>query len=327
MKVSVILHTAREEPHIEGILQDLRQGTFPGGSYEIVVVDPLQRNYTIEGKGAPTLVRAPVISTLMTDHKKVAISAYKMSGLVLARGELVVSIDDCSHLGPTFLEECWEVYAASGVCLAASIPEEGWRDQRLMTDSGWVDQRMARPEEVFGFRCFPLDAALEVNGPDLAYDGARRLEDMDEAVRLAAVGVRFALWRFDGLRLLRPKGPLSPTAIDPVEPVVGCCNRAWQVQQGPYRAECELPPRGPVVRANVPSLWEPSADGSRQAISALLGPCRWLAYDQCLHYTEMPTLCPYVHQRWTHEPHPVGLQLHQRPPIFDLARARKDARQ
>jgi hypothetical protein len=320
--ISVIMHTVRDtypypgqaKRHVIGsVYDDLSRET--SINWELIVVDGVRgRVETWCGestwrKGWSNYSHWHPISTVFTDAKKVAISAYKNTGLVYAQGELVVSIDDCCRLPPDFLQVCWAAHQA-GVHLGFSFPGEGWRDQRLMGKHGWLNQRWAYPEEIFGFVTYPLAAALEVNGSDLAYDGSRRLEDMDLAIRLAAVGVKWALWRAPGMELCRPKGRIVPGAVDPIEPVVGCCNRAWQLQ----RVERK------VIRANTADLWP------RDQVRRLQGPCVYLLGDAtCTHYENRSVKCPYLHQSWCSAEHPLAAQLYERPPVFDLVAARKEA--
>lgn len=243
----------------------------------------------------------PPRDTLWTLNHKVAICAYRNTGLIHARGELVVNLDDCCELPPNYLESFWYAWSKHKVCLAATWPESG--DSR---PAGVV----TGPGQVYGFGSYPLEAAVAVNGYDEAYDGGQGLEDADWSTRLYNAGVKMALARFPGF-LIHAQSAHDPRVIDPKEPIVKCCNLSWDLQRNSLWTRI----------VNTPEMW--SGSGGKARLQRLLGPCFLLRAGRCGFHSYNNT-CPYLEAGFADRLHPLAAKLFEEPPIFDLATSRRE---
>lgn len=201
--------------------------------------------------------------------KKVAISAYRNTAIAAARGELCINLDDCCELPPTFVSTFWREWTERKRCAAMAWPEdclpadhrgEGHGDKRPL---GLVTECHA-----YGFSSFPRELALKLNGYDEAYDGGRGLEDMDFSIRLRCAGLEQTLVALPGFNHGATQCGHDPDAVDPVRPVVKCCNAAWQTQRIWRHVQV----------ANRAELWTPGA------LRRLVGPCLFLHGEQCGHH-------------------------------------------
>lgn len=368
-KVTIILDTVRPDEayvgkpdwHVIGkVLDDLSLQTYREG-FELIVVDGVYGKradssrygdfdeepsvrYCRDGDfGFEYTVTAPM-ENLWTRNKKVAISTYRNTALSLARGVLVINLDDCCRLPPTYVEVFAAAYFNHGICLSATWPQNGdTRPQGLggteaatsiMRNKLWVSRGQAPPGGIYGFGSYPLAKAIEINGYDLAFDGRMYLEDSDYSTRLAAVGVKMHLAFIPGFQQgeFKPdpdKPPVwhqsshHPDAIDPVDGgIVGCCNTTWQTQ----RVERNI------IVANRAEDWTP------EWVEKLLGPCRYLqaTTNYCMHHLAAgnAVVCAYLNSKLfkdgagqersfaTHR-HPLTEKMFAEPPVFDLAEARK----
>jgi len=318
-KITVLLCTVRgdagylnhPEWHTVGkVMEDLRAQTFQ--DFEFVVVDGLRGNVQERSDSIwwrpsdpPQWVRPGETSTpsvrhdsFWVKHKKVAISAYRNTGLIHARGELVVNLDDCCSLPPDYLEGFWHVWKNHGYCLAMRWPEQG--DHRQ-------DGVLEVPGQVFGFGSYPLKAAIAVNGYDESYDGGQGLEDVDFSTRLHNHGVRFMLAHLPGFKIHAQTGH-DPAAIDLKDPIVKCCNVASRMAAERMRVG---------ETANVG--W------NSMSVRRLAGsPCFLLSGGTCTFHGHP---CAYLEKGWpSRAPHPLWEEFWGDPvnwPNFNLAAERK----
>jgi len=260
-KITVLLCTVRpdfgyvEHPkwHTIGkVVEDLSRQTLPADMFELIVVDGVPR---IEQNGAPTpnygdlhvgsamptsgaclvglfyRVRIPPKQNLWTRNKKVAISAYRNTGIAVARGELIVNLDDCCELPPDYLEHFWSAWSRHKACISPLWRASG--DQRVEGKVRPIDQDgETRPNPgVYGFGSYPREVALSINGYSEAYDGGQALEDYDFSTRLLNAGVRMALVNISGFKI-HPQSAHDPRVVDNGKAaIVKCCNRAWSLER------------------------------------------------------------------------------------------------
>lgn len=227
-KITVLLCTVRpDEGYIEHpewstigkVVGDLGQQTFQ--DFELVIVDGVDgRRGTVRFGVQPYEIRyhSGPRDTYWTRHRKVAISAYRNTGLMHARGELVVNIDDCCELPPDYLETFWHVYKQYGICLAMLWPEQG--DQR-------PEGRVGYDNIVHGFGSYPLELAIQLNGYDESYDGGQGLEDINWGMRLYHAGLKMGLQHIPGFKI-HSQSAHDSRAIDIEDPIVKCCNTAHE---------------------------------------------------------------------------------------------------
>jgi len=322
-KVSVLLCTVRgdqgyrERPDwttLGKVVDDLSQQTFH--DFELIIVDGLHSLREAPRAEFPVVHVGPR-PTLWTKSRKAAISTYRNTGLTYCRGELVINIDDCVELPPKFLDFYVQSYFGSGVCVAATWAEHG--DTRLQP--GQQGRLVQREGEVYGLGSYPLELACRLNGYDEAFDGSMYLEDVDWGIRLYKSGLQMGLVHIPGFRL-PPQSGHDPRAIDPVQPIVKCCNMAWQVE----RVErC-------VIEANRAELWR-----NRATLERLVGPCHYLRQidGTCAHHRFM-NKCEYLHthlfkpdgddgqKSFALHRHPLAAKFLDAPPVFDLRLARKE---
>jgi hypothetical protein len=322
--ISVLLATVRGEgaytDHPEWhavykVIEDLSNQSFK--DFELIVVDgnekvqfePSRLHVRFQKLNCPFPVRwvAPR-ENIWTRNKKVCIANYRNTGLRLARGELVVNLDDCPVLPPHYLEVFAQGWKQHGVCAAATWPKRN--DHRR---PGLVTQ----PGQCFGFSSYPREAAFELGGYDESFDGGQGLEDCDWSTRLFHLGVKSALVDIPDFDILPQNGHPS-TVIDPACPIVKCCNAAWQTQRV-WRQ---------VRRANVAEVYSPEALDRLTA-----APCRYAtelhgaamgaAHYICQHHG-LP--CAYEDRSWFSTEHPLVAEWKANPPVFDLRKESEAAK-
>lgn len=239
--VSVCMTTAsRDRPmlHRQDSIYDILRISLAKQTYkgpvEVIVADTdvsrLAREFA-----APWGVMERVILTRQVLHDRVAIAAARNTAAAYARGELLVFVDDCTELLPTFLEAAVEQHAKGKIptrlllIAGASMPLTRTLDTRSLLQQGMVEEHFSYVDPVWRACGAPLDGStwtlsgqaggvfvspassfLSVNGFDENFDGNRGCEDIE-------------FWtRFDRLRLSR----------------VGSCDLAvlrWEHQDPPSR--------------------------------------------------------------------------------------------
>jgi hypothetical protein len=332
-KVSVTLNTVRGDESFRGrsvlgsIADDLARQTFR--DFELVIVDGLhaERAGSLAGRYPFPIVHVPPKQSAMVRARRCAISAYKNTALALARGELVVPLDDGCTIDERFLERCWLAWDKDRVCLSAlcdcvhddGSPRAGaehYDSRRIYLDEsgrcvGPVGGNVMVPP-MHGLTAFPLEAALEVNGYDEMFDGSRGLEDMDMGIRLQRAGYRIALSREHRAGLFK-QGAWSEHVFgdngggddNPVrdETFVKCSQTTLRVRLDERLAG--------QVRAN-DRPWT-AAEWSRVAPR-----CMHLTHDNCCAlFTDRKSPCPFVGHCADRE-HPGLRVLREAPPVFDL---------
>jgi hypothetical protein len=282
-KISVLLCTVRgagayvkhpEWDVLQKVIDDLEAQTFK--DFELVIVDGLYATRAaspVTGTTSFPVVWIPPRQSYWVQHRKVAICAYRNTGIAAASGDLVVNLDDCCELPPHYLEmfaAAWE----EGYCLATCWPDSGDSRRRglvkLLPDGTTLPR-------IYGFGSYPREVALRLNGYDEAYDGSQGLEDVDWSSRLARADVKMALEEFDGFKL-HMQSFHDGRCIDLERPVVKCCNCAWQLQRVRRR----------VGIANVARLWD------EESMRFLRGPCQLLRSDHFCGHHNYSQRCPFL---------------------------------
>jgi len=273
-KISVLLCTVRgdgaytEHPEwdvLGKVAADLEAQTFR--DFELVVVDGLCLHRDAHPQTPFRAQFLPPHQSFWVQHRKVAISAYRNTGIAAAKGELIVNLDDCCELPPNYLELFWRAWHTYGVCLAATWPGQGDSRPRGLVQPHLVTTSCGKQElrpapGVYGFGSYPREAALRLNGYDEAYDGSQGLEDCDWSTRLTGAGVPMALEAFDGFKI-HAQSRHDPRAVDTEHPLAKCCNQAWWLER---EALC-------VRVAN---------QGSSYGLQGrLVGPCHMLRGEMC----------------------------------------------
>lgn len=295
--LSVLLCTVRDKAYLEHpewgnlekICEMLEAQTFK--DFELIVVDGLHSNApsqypehhgALRGHDMHEYMAArpfPVVHvaprpSFWQKRGAVAISCYRNTGLALARGQLVVNLDDACVLPPVYLEVFAKAWRDHGIAVAATWPRQG--DQR---QPGLVTM----PGRVFGFGSYPLELARRLNGYDEAYDGGQGLEDIDWSTRLWEAGLRQGLADIPGFNILPQTAHDTRAVRGPA--VQRCCNASWQTQRVTM----------PVHVAN--------REWSRERREALVGPCQYLAPDNtCRHHG---LECAWLKLGWPFERSPA----------------------
>lgn len=327
-KITVLLCTVRpDNGYIEHpewgtrskICDDLEVQTFK--DFELIIVDGVPRENGKDLwclKNGALVWRIPPRDTLWTRNHKVAICAYRNTGLIHARGELVVNLDDCCELPPRYLEAFWHAWNKYKTCLAMTWPESGdWRTPgRVHAPPGaGVSGRPGdwRPP-IYGFGSYPLATALDLNGYDEAYDGGQGLEDADWSLRLYRAGVKFVLFHIPGFRIHAQSGH-DPRAIDSDKPLEKCCNPAFWVQQQLRNTQV----------ANTAACWGyDSLDAPYGFREKLVGPCELLNDNDTCKFHNGLNPCAYLSLGFPRERTAMAEAFLREPPIFDLKELRKE---
>jgi hypothetical protein len=219
-RTSIITCTARTEPKFDWLADSIcRQRTPAPLSLELIVVDALlwydperrRRDVAtaIDGRieqvthipPKPCRWQGPA---RLTRSDYFAVSNARNTGLIVARGDRVIFVDDCCVVDEGWLERhlSWPGHGVAGAyrtyqrvlveggrVVGGDFGPSGWADARratcptpCRTNGGWA----------YGLNhSFPLEAALRANGYDEMYDGQAGSEDCDAGIRFERAGYPF----------------------------------------------------------------------------------------------------------------------------------------
>lgn len=276
--------------------------------FELVVVTPFpdDARATLSGR-VERLTIVPPRNTPWRRERMFAVASARNTGLVHARGDWILTLDDACEFEPDFLGRV-AGWADHGCGVSVMYRKNG-----EIIDGRWsmFEQAARGGESViirgqdhpvpYGYIAFPLAAAIAINGYDeLRFDGARGLEDMNFARRLMVHGVPFAMDR-------RIFASLHDTIGYPEEIIANeeqnarCCNTAHVLSQ-----------MGPANRARY------TTDEKRQVLN-----CKFWRDDGKCGYHSFRHACAYP--SWAKDGHPVArrILLGDEEELFDLAVARQ----
>lgn len=247
VSMSIILPTARDNYAILGLekiptltptIESLKTQTFK--DFELIVVDALyeDRPKLFQGdlfnaSDLPFAVsHIPLENNSVFNHgywrdqARWSVCGALNSGIIHAKGELLVRIDDCSEFGHDFLQRFWDGYRngyfpmAMHIRYIGGVPalynsnyiermlKEGethsnmdtlrkvYAENDLVRDTRYrfVKDKggaMIAPHNwYYGYSSVPLKAALKINGYDELFDGDKSLEDVDFGSRLEMAGYK-----------------------------------------------------------------------------------------------------------------------------------------
>lgn len=319
--VTVTLNTVRDIDPWRGskdvilcAIEDLLAQSMPHHEMELVVVDGLHA-YRAE-ELAPTfaslpfrVTHVPPRQTAMVRDHRVAISAYKNTAVVHARGRLLVCTDDLCTIDRDYVARAWTAWNSDKTMLAAlsATPDGNVVDgRRIFLDASGrcVGPKGGDPNvpPQYGFCAVPLEAVLKVNGWDEYYDGSQGMEDCDFGIRLQKAGYRVALDLRHTVKLHGSSG--WDRRVFPEDPqMVKCCQTTIRIQL-----------EANVVRANT-RAW------TDKEWSYIAPRCRHLVSGVCAVTSH---ICPYL-GLCSDKEHPGLKSLRDNPPIFDLAQLRAEA--
>jgi len=170
------------------LAESLRAQTLPTNEYEVICID---KDNTIPRRELTSFLGDRVRffrprETPWTRLGLFAAASARNTGLIHARGETVVAIDDCYEMSPRFLE------------LVASHAAAGRYVVPVLHNGPDAAQRFGGPWRVpgtndhpGGILAYPLATAIAINGYDERYDGSSCFEDIDFSARLERAGVRW----------------------------------------------------------------------------------------------------------------------------------------
>lgn len=202
MKITIAYITARDEPHLDWLIEGLEQQTLAGDEIELIVVDALGRSAKaigfrpiraiyklVETRPKPTIWQGPY---RVTAHDFFANANARNTALILCSTSYICFLDDRCKLDP-----CWVDQIRRGErerCSAICGPYDKHEDRGLSLDHR--RQRESRGQKncpggwYFGGNfALPLDWALEVNGCEEGCDPVG-LEDCMFGHMLSNVGRR-----------------------------------------------------------------------------------------------------------------------------------------
>lgn len=152
------------------------------GPLEIVVADAMKgrllREYAIGGWGQADRV----VFTSQARHNRIAIAAARNTAATFARGELLIFLDDCVELLPSFVEAAVDVYKSGKVPTRVALRvgpvvdvDPTWFEQGCPMDQRtWPLSGQAGSVFVIGREAF-----LQLNGFDENFDGNWGCEDQE----------------------------------------------------------------------------------------------------------------------------------------------------
>lgn len=251
VSISIILPTARGNYPIIGLpnlhmfrptIESLRIQSFK--DFELIIIDALHhlRPKLFQGEPfhsdkLPFLVKHIPIDhndkfnhRFWIDNRRWNVCGTLNTGIIHAKGELLVRVDDCSEFDSDFLKRFWEGYRSGYWPMAMHIRYLGGKPARLnkeYMDKGYEanisstfdpdrdkllkkiygedglirdtrydivkkegGKKIAPHEWYYGYSSAPLEAALKVNGYDELFDGDKSLEDADMGSRLEMAGYK-----------------------------------------------------------------------------------------------------------------------------------------
>ena len=231
--ISIILPTAREsygvmlgmeDTHILApLMESLKIQTYK--NFELIVVDGLYEYRKNMFEGEPfcasdndfPIVHIPVDSNhrFWLDRKRGFAAGAMNTGIIHARGELIVKIDDCCQFGEDYLQRIWDYYSKQGLFVLSLYtkynageqayytdeimkmkpkyePGKTYDEKTMVRDSRWetvhkFGTMLGHKNWFYGYSSFSTEAALLVNGFDETFDG-------DEYVTLVDVDMGIRLW-------------------------------------------------------------------------------------------------------------------------------------
>jgi glycosyltransferase involved in cell wall biosynthesis len=113
MKMSIIIPTIRSEKMIDFQLPSFAKQTFPREEFEIIIIDDcsIDRRGQIEEFGRASNTNIKWMQSKKPYYRSNAnIGCARNTGLIYAKGELIVFIDDFSVVRHKYLESVWSVY-------------------------------------------------------------------------------------------------------------------------------------------------------------------------------------------------------------------------
>ena len=200
--VSVVIATYTRQELLRRLLRDLDAQTLDPSRYEAVAVD--------DGSREDTRRKLADVSTRYAHRierqDNAGAAAARQRGVELARGKIIVFLDDDMHVKPDFLEKHLEKHlelgdGTSSVVLGRLRPDAKLADMplferyyaRVMAAQGdelASGKRPVRGHNIYtGNVSMPRDLFIRAGGFDPAF---RALEDEELGVRLEKAGARFA---------------------------------------------------------------------------------------------------------------------------------------
>jgi DNA-binding transcriptional LysR family regulator len=220
--------------------------------FEVICVTPFPQETTILASLEQTTIAVPPRDTPWLRAKTRCSASARNTGLIHARGEYVVALDDCCEIAPDHLERVasW-LERGIGVATLSANADGKLIDGRLPIIGDYAAV-LTREAVALGLVAFPTELGLDLNGWDEHFDGGYGLEDADMGVRLARAGLGMALDKHIYAKL-HDTTCLSPLAVapddladDPVRSNVRCCDSAFvlaresgirRVNEVPYTRE------------------------------------------------------------------------------------------
>jgi len=249
VSISVIMPTARGNYPMIGLpsvhmlqptIESLKNQSFK--DFEFIIIDGLYdfRKELFKGKPfhgdklpfsvnhIPIEHNSKFNHRFWMDNRRWNVCGTLNTGIIHAKGELIVRIDDCSEFESDYLKKFWEGYESGYFPMAMhikylnGIPEKLNKDNKdkvnfsdnfgteardsllkksygesgLVRDSRYEQTlknggRMTAPcDWHYGYSSISLEVALKVNGYDELFDGDKSLEDVDFGSRLEIAGYK-----------------------------------------------------------------------------------------------------------------------------------------
>lgn len=152
------------------------------GPIEVIVADALPDRLCREGATGGWGRADRLVFTRQAHHNRIAISAARNTAAAYARGDLLIFLDDCVELLPSFVEAAVDVHVSGKIPTRVAIRvgsvidvDPTWRDQGCPMDnrtwplSGQAGSVFVLPREVF----------FRLNGFDENFDGNWGCEDQE----------------------------------------------------------------------------------------------------------------------------------------------------
>jgi glycosyltransferase involved in cell wall biosynthesis len=210
VKVTVILCTKRREPQFKWALDSLKNQSYK--DFEYIIVDGL---YNSRKDNVAELIKNSGVNfpvTYLSDKptrwkgRRPALCNGRNTGLMFAKGELIVFHDDCCQLYPDWLEKHvkWleQGYLVAGNWIAFQDTDDSIKGitggKGIVGVYGWEHRSkiVKEPKIVTagwlygGNFSFPLKVAIDINGFDERCDGEMGQDDIDFGFRAERKGYK-----------------------------------------------------------------------------------------------------------------------------------------
>jgi serine acetyltransferase/GT2 family glycosyltransferase len=198
MNISVVIATYNRQDLLRRLLKQLDDQTVDPTTYEAIAIDDGSKEDT---RAALADLRTRYAHRIERQDNA-GPAAARERGVALARGRIIVFLDDDMQVGPTFLEKHYEKHAAGDTVVLGRLRPDAKLSEMPLFERFYArvmarqneelasGERPVRGHNIYtGNMSLPRELFLKAGGFDPAF---RALEDEELGVRLEKAGAKFA---------------------------------------------------------------------------------------------------------------------------------------